>query len=50
MKDIKKPKDETKQGCGKPGIQSGKYETPDAEDVKQEVKELNNIGAPGKEY
>lgn len=33
-----------------PGDQSGAYETPDAEDVKQETKELNDLGPVGDEY
>ncbi|MDE6191251.1 MAG: hypothetical protein K2L31_10085 [Muribaculum sp.] len=50
MKETKNPKDEVKKPCTKPGVQDGKYEVPDAEDVKQEVKELNNLGAPGEQY
>ncbi|MDE6114065.1 hypothetical protein [Barnesiella sp. WM24] len=51
MNDCKKPKDEVKNQSSKPGIQDGKYEgTPDAKQVEQEVKELNNLGAPGKQY
>lgn len=34
----------------KPGVQAGTYEIPDADNVKQEVKELNNIGAPDTQY
>ncbi len=50
MKEIKKEKDQKKDRCTKPGIQGGKYAEADAADVKQEVKELNNVGAPGKQY
>lgn len=50
MKDIKEKKDQVKNQSSKPGIQSGKYQEPDAGDVKRDVKELNNIGAPGKQY
>lgn len=50
MNDDKRHQEDTKKKCAKPGIQDGKYEGAGAEAVKQEVKELNNIGAPGKQY
>ncbi|MFG6381252.1 MAG: hypothetical protein K1V87_03990 [Muribaculum sp.] len=30
-----------------PGLQNSKYEGATPKNVKQEVKELNNVGAPG---
>ncbi len=48
MKEDKKKDIEVKAAT--PGEQGSAYEGADPETVKQEVKELNNIGAPGEEY
>jgi len=48
MKDEKKKTDTEAKAT--PGEQNSTYEKATPESVKQGVKDLNNIGAPGKQY
>ena len=48
MKDEKKKKDTEPKAT--PGEQNSTYENATPENVKQEVKDLKNISAPGEQY
>ncbi len=50
MKDDKKKGTKATASTATPGEQNSTYEKATEQNVKQEVKELNNIGAPGKQY